>query len=143
MSVAVCPEFIVAEFTFTIGNGFTVTVATAVLEQPLFVIVTVYVVVVTGETEIELVVAPLDHIYVFRVAGGGIGGGGVIPDGGGIAGGGVIGGGGIIIVPIVAIRVAVCPEQIVVEFTVTVGGGFSVTVAIVVLEQPFLVTITV
>ena len=59
--VAVCPEQIVDEFTFTVGVGYTVTVAIAVLEQLLVVPVTVYEVIVARETEIELVVAPVDQ----------------------------------------------------------------------------------
>ena len=41
VSVAVCPEQIVGEFTSMFGSGVTVTVATAVLLQPLAVPVTV------------------------------------------------------------------------------------------------------
>ena len=36
----------------------------------------------------------------------------------------------------VAVRVILCPEQIVEELTVTVGNGFTVTVPVPVLEQP-------
>ena len=50
MSVADCPEQIVAEFTVTAGFGFTLTEATAVLEQPDVVPVTVYDVLLAGET---------------------------------------------------------------------------------------------
>lgn len=45
VNVAVCPEHIPGEFTVTFGSAVTVTVATAVLLQPLLVPVTVYVVV--------------------------------------------------------------------------------------------------
>ena len=41
VNVAVCPEHIPGEFTVTVGSGVTVTVATAVLLQPLAVPVTV------------------------------------------------------------------------------------------------------
>ena len=41
MSVAVCPSQMVGEFTVTTGNGFTVTVDTAVAVQPSVVPVTV------------------------------------------------------------------------------------------------------
>ena len=41
VNVAVLPEQMVGEFTVTFGNGVTVTVATAVLLQPLIVPVTV------------------------------------------------------------------------------------------------------
>ena len=48
--VAVCPSQMVGEFTVTTGNGLTVTVATAVDVQPSVVPVTVYDVVVSGDT---------------------------------------------------------------------------------------------
>ena len=47
--VAVCPSQMVGELTVTTGNGFTVTVATAVDVQPSVVPVTVYDVVVSGD----------------------------------------------------------------------------------------------
>jgi hypothetical protein len=49
-----------AELTLTVGVGLTVTVATAVPEQPAALLpVTVYDVLLPGETTIGLVVAPL------------------------------------------------------------------------------------
>jgi hypothetical protein len=60
-SVAACPVQIVEEFT-VIAKAFpTVTVATAVLEHPPFVPVTVYEVVVVGESVIAFAVEPVDH----------------------------------------------------------------------------------
>ena len=53
----------VGEFTVVTGIGFTVTVLTAVDEQPKEVPVTVYEVVTEGVTEIALVTAPVDHEY--------------------------------------------------------------------------------
>jgi hypothetical protein len=41
-----------------------------------------------------------------------------------------------------AINVVVCPEQIVDEFTVTVGKGVTEIVAVVVLEQPKVIPVT-
>jgi hypothetical protein len=43
----------------------------------------------------------------------------------------------------VAVNVAVVPEQIVGEFTATVGSAVTVTVAVAVLEQPFAVPVTI
>ena len=43
----------------------------------------------------------------------------------------------------VAVKVAVCPEHIVGEFTPTVGLGFTVTVATAVPVHPFVVPVTV
>jgi hypothetical protein len=60
---ALSPEQMVGEFTLTTGNGLTVTVATAVAEQPVEVPVTVYEVVEVGVTEIGFVEAPVDHEY--------------------------------------------------------------------------------
>jgi hypothetical protein len=48
----------VGELTVIIGSGLTITVATAVAEQPVDVPVTVYEVVLVGVTEIGLVVCP-------------------------------------------------------------------------------------
>ena len=59
MSAADCPAQIVGEFTATTGNGFTVTVEVAEAVQLFDVPVTVYVVVVAGETEIPEPVDPL------------------------------------------------------------------------------------
>ena len=42
-----------------------------------------------------------------------------------------------------AVKVAVLPEHIVTEFTVTVGVGFTVTVEVLVPEQPAVVPVTV
>jgi hypothetical protein len=58
------------------------------------------VVVVVGLTLIDAVVAPVDHAYVPPACDG------------------------------VAVKVVVSPEQIVSEFTVTVGAGFTVTVPV-------------
>ena len=90
--------------TATVNEGPSVTVEIAVPEHPLDVPVTVYEVVVVGETEIGFVVSPVLHEYVEP------------PD---------------------AVNVAEAPEQIVGELTVMVGFGPMVTVAIVVLEQPW------
>jgi hypothetical protein len=60
---ALSPEQMVGELTVIIGNGLTVTVATAVAEQPVEVPVTVYEVVDIGVTEIGFVDAPVDHEY--------------------------------------------------------------------------------
>ena len=62
--VAVLPEQITAEFTLTVGLALTLTVATAVLEQPAVVPVTVYVVVADGEIISGLLVLPVFHKYV-------------------------------------------------------------------------------
>jgi hypothetical protein len=59
--VADCPEHIVAELTLTVGFGLTVTEATAVPEQPDVVPVTVYEVVLAGETVNGLLVLPVFH----------------------------------------------------------------------------------
>ena len=62
---ALLPEQTVAEFTVIVGKGFTVTVTTATLEQPLALVpVTEYVTVVAGALFIVAVVAPLLHKYV-------------------------------------------------------------------------------
>lgn len=47
------------------------------------------------------------------------------------------------VVPPDAVNVAVCPEQMVSEFTVITGSGFTVTVEIAVPEQPAVVPVTV
>jgi hypothetical protein len=63
VKLAVSPEQIFGEFTVTFGEGFTVTVATAVPVQPFVVPVTVYVVVVfkTGVVTIEVEGKPPVH----------------------------------------------------------------------------------
>ena len=61
LRLAVAPAQIEGEFTDTTGSGFTVTVDTAVEEQPAVVPVTVYEVVVAGDTEIAAVEAPVDQ----------------------------------------------------------------------------------
>jgi hypothetical protein len=61
VNVALPPEQMVGEFTLTVNDGPIVTVDTAVPEQPLSVAVTVYDVVVFGETVIGLVVTPVLH----------------------------------------------------------------------------------
>ena len=63
VKVAAAPAQIVGELTVVIGNGLTVTVATAVEEQPKEVPVTVYEVVVAGVTEIGFVRSPVVHAY--------------------------------------------------------------------------------
>jgi hypothetical protein len=63
VSEALWPLHIVGEFTVTVGSAFTVTVAIAVPVQPEVFPVTVYEVVVPGETLIGFVVAPVDHVY--------------------------------------------------------------------------------
>ena len=63
--LAVSPVHIVGEFTVTFGTGFTVTVAIAVLEQPVVVPVIVYVVVFAGLALAVLTpvdVAPALHV---------------------------------------------------------------------------------
>jgi hypothetical protein len=59
VNVAVDPEQMEGEFTVMLGNGFTVTVATAVLEHPFVVPVTVYDLVLLGETVIGFEVDPV------------------------------------------------------------------------------------
>jgi hypothetical protein len=59
LSVAVPPGQIISEFTLMIKDELTVTVATAVPVHPLLVPVTVYEVVLVGETVIGLVVSPV------------------------------------------------------------------------------------
>ena len=62
VKVAVAPEQIVGELTVIVGFGPMLTVATAVFEQPCASVpVTVYVVVLVGETEIGFVVSPVLH----------------------------------------------------------------------------------
>jgi hypothetical protein len=61
LSVADPPGQIVSEFTLIFNDELTVTVATAVPEQPLSVAVTVYEVVLVGETVIGFVVSPELH----------------------------------------------------------------------------------
>ena len=81
------------------GVGFTVTVVTADPVQPLAVVpVTVYVVVLSGDTVIEGVVAPLDHTNVVPA------------------------------ISEEAVSVVLSPEQMVAAFTVMTGFGFTVTV---------------
>jgi hypothetical protein len=59
--VADCPLQIVAFVLVTTGSGFTVTVETAVFEQPFEIPVTVYEVDVEGLTVIGFIVEPLLH----------------------------------------------------------------------------------
>jgi hypothetical protein len=61
VNIASDPEQIVGELTAIVGNGFTVTVATAVAEHPVVVPVTVYEVVLVGVTVIGFEVEPLLH----------------------------------------------------------------------------------
>jgi len=56
------PQVALTDVTLNKGSGFTVTVAEAVEVQPL-VLVTEYVLVVDGETVIEVVVAPVLQVY--------------------------------------------------------------------------------
>ena len=108
---AVFPEQILGDVTFTVGDGLTVTVATAVAVHPV-VPVTVYVVVVVNTGVVTLAVLPIFGLQLYVVA----------PS---------------------AIKVAVVPEQILGEFTVTTGGAVTVTVATADLVQPFAVPVTV
>jgi len=97
---------------FTTSEELTVTVATAVEEQPKDVPVTVYVVVVAGVASAVLTpveVAPADHAYV------------VAPD---------------------AIRLAVNVGQIAGELTVVAGRGLTVIVATAVDVHPKEVPVT-
>jgi len=108
---AVLPEQILGDVTFTVGDGLTVTVATAVAVHPV-VPVTVYVVVVVKTGVVTLAVLPIFGLQLYVVA----------PS---------------------AIKVAVVPEQILGEFTVTTGGAVTVTVATADFVQPFAVPVTV
>lgn len=65
MRFAVCPEQIAGEFTVTVGDGVTVTVETAVFEQPDVVPVTVYVAVLEGAAVavfVPVTVVPPDQV---------------------------------------------------------------------------------
>ena len=64
VKVAVPPAQMVAELTVIVGDGFTVTVAIAVSEQPDVVPITVYDVTVNGVSVSGFVVAPVDHKQV-------------------------------------------------------------------------------
>lgn len=64
VNVADCPVQIVSEFTVIAKAPPTVIVATAVPEHPPLVPVTVYELVVAGDSVIEFDVAPVDHKYV-------------------------------------------------------------------------------
>jgi hypothetical protein len=104
--LAVWPAQVVGEFTVIVIVAPTVTVATAVLEHPDDVPVTVYEVVLPGEasavfTPVE--VAPALHVYV------------VAPP---------------------ATKLAVAPGQILGELTVVTGTGLTVTVPVPVFEHP-------
>ena len=88
----------VGEFTVTANADETVTVATAVPEHPPVVPVTVYVVVVTGDA--VAVFTPVEVAPADHAYD----------------------------VAQPAVKLAVCPEQIVGEFTVTVKPGFTVTI---------------
>jgi hypothetical protein len=61
VNVAVPPEQIVGELTSTANDGPMLTIATAVSEHPLEVPVTVYEVVLVGETEMEEEFSPVFH----------------------------------------------------------------------------------
>ena len=106
-NTVVCPKQTVSfNPAFTTSEELTVTVATAVEEQPKDVPVTVYVVVVAGAASAVLTpveVAPADQAYV------------VAPD---------------------AIKLAVNVGQIVGELTVVTGRGLTVTVATAVDVHP-------
>ena len=102
-----------SEVIFGVGTAFTVTVATEVFEQPLVVPVTVYVVVANGFATAVLV--PVTVAPADQVYD----------------------------VPPLAVKLADAPAQIVTEFTEIVGNGFTVTVAVAVLEQPLSVPVTV
>jgi hypothetical protein len=98
----------VEEFTLTVGAAVTVTVPDPELEHPPpKLYVTVYVVVEAGDTVILAVVCPPgDQEYVPPPVDG------------------------------VAVNVADCPEQMVEEFTLTVGAAVTVTVPDPELEHP-------
>ena len=113
VKLAVCPGQIVGELTVIVGKGVTVTVAIAVLEQEPTVPVTVYVVLEEGEA--SAVFVPVEVAPALHVYE----------------------------EPPPAVKLAVCPLQIVGEFTVIVGRGVTVTVAIAVLEQDPAVPVTV
>jgi hypothetical protein len=103
----------VGELTVIFKFELTITVATAVLDDPLFVAVTVYDVVEFGETVIASVVSPVFHKYVDP---------GFAPE---------------------TVNVAEPPGQIVAEFTLIDVDEFTVTVATAVPVQPFEVPVTV
>ena len=110
VKVAEAPAQIVdvAGLIVTVGTGFTVTVLVPVLEQPLSVYVTVYVVDVPGDTLIDCVDPPPGaQEYVPPPKDG------------------------------VAVKVAEAPAQIAAGvFTDTVGTGFTVTCLLAVAVQP-------
>ena len=57
-----CPPQMVAEFTVITGGGFTVTIATPVPVQPAAIPITVYGVVVLGETVLGFTTVASDQI---------------------------------------------------------------------------------
>jgi hypothetical protein len=116
VNVADEPEIIVGEFTLIARVELTLTVATAVLVEPLSVAVTVYDVLDEGETEIDEVVSPVFQEYVVDAD------------------------------PPVAVKVAVPPGQILSELTLIINVVLSVvtvTVATAVPVQPLEVPVTV
>ncbi len=63
VNVADCPEQIASEFTVILGFGLILTEATAVFEQPKAEVpITVYEVLLVGETTIGLLLDPLLHV---------------------------------------------------------------------------------
>ena len=84
--------------TVAVGKGLTVTVATAVFGHPREVPVTVYVAVAAGDA--VAVAIPVDVAPADHVY----------------------------VVPPLAVKLAVCPEQMVGEFTIITGKGFTVIV---------------
>ena len=108
-SEADLPTQIVAELTATVGVGFTVTVEVAVAVQPAAEApVIVYTVVVVGLAVTLVPVVPLNPVDGLQVYE-------LAPD---------------------AVNVVEAFLQIVAEFTVTVGLGFTVTVEVAVAVQP-------
>jgi len=108
-SVVVLPAQIVAELTVTLGKGFTMTEDTAVLEQPLASVpVTVYCVEELGLALTLFPTTALKPVAGLQVH----------------------------TTALFAVRMVELPLQIVALFTVTLGKGFTVTVATAPLKQP-------
>ena len=113
VNAAVCAAQMVGEFTVTVGNAVTFTVETAVFEHKPTVPVTVQVVVIAGVA--SAVFTPVEVAPALHVQD-------VAP---------------------FAVKLAVCPAQIVGEFTVTFGNDVTVTVDTAVFEQAPDVPVTV
>jgi hypothetical protein len=117
VKVAVEPGHILGLFTVTVGEGETVTVATAVLVQLAVEPVTVYEVVAPGFTEIVLVVAPVLQLNAT----------------------------GTLVGVLTAVKVTAPPGQVVKLAAVIVAGLFTTTcsVAVVVKVLPSQLVITI